>query len=141
MWVFRGDLTYFQEGGRARTSSRPASGRRRSRSRRDQPDRERRVHSRAGRQRDPNNPAAGLVPFYRRYETPSEVLTTAGRDRDYAVYVQDSWKPHPRITANFGVRADFVRRFDEIFGVERMNSMNVGPRLGMSYLVTRMRAT
>ena len=76
------------------------------------------------------------MPFYRRYETPSEVQSTAARDRDYAVYAQDSWKPHPRVTANIGVRADFVRRFDDIFGVERMNSVNLGPRLGMSYLVT-----
>ena len=88
------------------------------------------------RQLDPNDPAAGTVPFYRRFETPSEVLTTAARDSDYAVYVQDTWKPHPRVTANLGVRADFVRRYDDIFDVERMNSINIGPRLGVSYLVT-----
>lgn len=88
------------------------------------------------RQIDPANAAAGVVPFYRRYESPIEVQTTAARDRDIGIYVQDSWKPHPRITTNIGVRADFVRRYDDIFGVERMNSVNVGPRLGVSYLVT-----
>ena len=76
------------------------------------------------------------MPFYRRYDETFEVLTTAARDRDYAVYVQDAWKPHPRVTTNLGVRVDFVRRFDDIFKVERMNSMNVGPRLGLAYLVT-----
>jgi hypothetical protein len=34
------------------------------------------------------------------------------------------------------VRVDFVRRFDDIYGVERMNSTNVGPRFGFAYMVT-----
>lgn len=88
------------------------------------------------RQRDPADPSAGVVPFMRRYVSPIELRTTAARDRDYAVYLQDTWKPGARLTINGGVRADFVRRFDSIFEVERMNSTNIGPRLGMSLLVT-----
>jgi hypothetical protein len=87
-------------------------------------------------QRDPSNPALGVRPFMRRYQTPLEVQTTAARDRDYALYVQDMWKPGQRLTLNFGLRADFVRRFDEIFGVERMNSTNIGPRVGGAFLIT-----
>ncbi|OFW46219.1 MAG: hypothetical protein A3J29_05325 [Acidobacteria bacterium RIFCSPLOWO2_12_FULL_67_14b] len=87
-------------------------------------------------QRDPNNPAAGVRPFFRRFQSPSEVLTTKARDRDIAFYVQDTWKPHPRITTNFGVRVDWVRRFDEIFSVERMKSTNIGPRVGAAVLLT-----
>lgn len=87
-------------------------------------------------QRDPNNPAAGVRPFFRRFQSPNEILTTAARDRDIAVYVQDMWKPHPRITTNFGVRVDWVRRFDEIFSVERMKSVNIGPRVGAAVLLT-----
>ncbi len=87
-------------------------------------------------QRDPNNPAAGTIPYQRRYQTPLDLQTTAARDRDIAVYVQDTWKPTPRITANIGVRADFVRRFDDIFQIERMNSTNIGPRAGVAVLVT-----
>jgi hypothetical protein len=89
------------------------------------------------RQRDPNNPAAGLVPYQRRYQSPIEVQTTAARDRDIALYIQDTWRPTSRVTANFGVRADFVRRFDDIFKVERMNSVNVGPRAGVAIQLTR----
>ena len=137
MWVFRGDVTYYRDGWAgshefktgiwaAPVLARDVTGRR--------------VNGgfilERVRQRDPNNPAAGLVPFYRRYETPVELMTTVARDRDYAVYLQDSWKPHPRVTTNIGVRADFVRRFDDIFKIERMNSVNVGPRLGLAYLVT-----
>jgi hypothetical protein len=137
MWVFRGDLTYYRSGWAGTHEFKTGFWA--------APVLARDVLSRnvnngfileRDRQRDPSNPAAGLVPFYRRYETPVELLTTAARDRDYAVYVQDSWRPHPRLTTNIGLRADFVRRFDDIFKVERMNSVNVGPRLGLAYLVT-----
>jgi hypothetical protein len=87
-------------------------------------------------QRDPNDPSAGLRPFFRRFQEPLNVRTTDARDRDIAVYVQDTWRPHPRITTNFGVRADFVRRYDAVFNVERMNSTNIGPRVGTSIQLT-----
>jgi outer membrane receptor protein involved in Fe transport len=87
-------------------------------------------------QRDPNNPAAGTRPFMRRTVSPVEILTTRAQDRDWAVYVQDTWKPLERLTLNFGVRVDWVRRYDEIFGIERMNSRNVGPRVGGTFAVT-----
>src|SRR2546427_3886431 len=90
-----------------------------------------------GRQIDPDNAAAGTVPFHRRYRTPTEVTTTVARDRDVGIYVQDAWKPHPRVTANVGVRVDFVRRHDAIFDIDRMKSIEVGPRLGVAYQVTR----
>lgn len=88
------------------------------------------------RQIDPNSPAAGTVAFHRRFEEPVERVTTDARDRDIGIYVQDSWKPNARLTANIGVRADFVRRFDNVYGVERMKSTNIGPRFGLAYLVT-----
>ena len=137
MWVFRADLTYFRDGWLGSHEFKTGTWL--------APVLARDVLSRnvndgfvleRVRQIDPANPALGVVPFYRRFETPIEVLTTQARDRDYAVYVQDTWKPHPRLTTNVGVRADFVRRFDKIFDVERMNSVNIGPRLGASYMVT-----
>jgi hypothetical protein len=88
------------------------------------------------RQIDPNNPSGGTVAFHRRYETPIEFHETAARDRDIGIYIQDGWKPNARLTLNGGVRVDFVRRFDDIYGVERMNSTNVGPRFGFAYMVT-----
>lgn len=87
-------------------------------------------------QRDPNDPSAGVRPFFRRFQSPLDLQTTDARDRDIAVYVQDTWRPHPRVTMNAGVRADFVRRFDAVFGVERMNSTNIGPRVGTAILIT-----
>lgn len=87
-------------------------------------------------QLDPNNPAAGTRPFMRRTVAPVEILTTEARDRDWAVYAQDMWKPTERLTLNYGVRVDWVRRYDEIFGIERMNSRNIGPRVGAAFLLT-----
>ena len=134
---FRGDLTYYQEGwGGSHEFKTGIWG---------APRLERDVTSRALNdgftlervvQRNPGNPAAGLVPYHRRFQSPLEVLETAARDRDIGVYVQDTWKPGERLTLNVGVRADFVRRFDDIFGVERMKSTNIGPRVGGAYLIT-----
>ncbi|MDO8677445.1 MAG: hypothetical protein Q7R30_02620 [Acidobacteriota bacterium] len=136
---FRGDLTYFLQGwGGSHELKTGIWG---------APSLERDVLSRALNdgftleqvvQRDPNNPAAGLVPYHRRYTSPLEVLTTAARDRDIGVYAQDTWRPgQGRLTLNFGVRADFVRRFDEIFGVQRMKSTNIGPRIGGAYVIDK----
>jgi hypothetical protein len=88
------------------------------------------------RQIDPNNPAAGLVPFHEQFQSATTALTLSERDRDVAFYVQDSWKPHPRVTANLGVRTNFVHRHDDIFNVDRERATQVAPRLGVSYMVT-----
>jgi len=88
------------------------------------------------RQIDPNSPAAGLVPFHEQRRSSTSALTLSERDRDVAFYVQDSWKPHPRITANLGLRTNFVHRFDQIFSVDRERATEIAPRLGVSYMVT-----
>src|SRR5262245_19366437 len=89
------------------------------------------------RQIDPNDPSKGTIPFHRRYASPLQLTSRMARDRNYAVYVQDNWKPTPRLTANIGLRADWVRRYDKIFDVVREDAHILQPRLGFSYLVTR----
>ncbi len=89
------------------------------------------------RQIAPTNPAAGITPFHRRYSTPSTLETIAVRDKDIGFYVQDSWRPTARMTANVGVRLDAIRRHDAILDVQRMKSTVIGPRFGLSYLVTK----
>ncbi|HSF19866.1 MAG TPA: TonB-dependent receptor [Vicinamibacteria bacterium] len=85
---------------------------------------------------DENDPSQGAVPFYRERRSVTETQTTGARDRDIGLYVQDSWKPTPRLTLNLGARIDFVRRFDQLRDFARMNSTVFGPRVGFSYLVT-----
>lgn len=89
------------------------------------------------RMRQLGNPAAGLVPFHRRYQSPTSLLTRAARDRNIGFYVQDNWRPTDRLTANVGVRFDYVRRYDKVFDITRQESWSIGPRIGFSYLVTR----
>jgi hypothetical protein len=137
MLIFRGDLTYFKEGwggshevktgiwaapwlNRDQTTNYVNDG----------------FVLEERRQIDPTNPAAGTVPFHQQFRSPVSALTLSTRDRDVALYIQDSWKPKPRVTANLGVRVDFVRRHDEIFNIDREKATQVGPRAGASFLVT-----
>ena len=85
---------------------------------------------------DPANPAKGLVPFYREYATPLDITTRQARDSNYATYVQDSWKPNDRLTANIGIRADYVKRVDKVFNLTRQTSWTIQPRLGATYMLT-----
>ena len=86
---------------------------------------------------DPNDAAKGTVPFHRQYVDTIDITTRQARDRDYAFYLQDNWKPTGRLTVMAGIRFDFVKRVDELFNVVRENAHTTQPRLGFSYLVTR----
>jgi hypothetical protein len=86
---------------------------------------------------DSRDPSLGTQPFRRQYASPTEIQTRKARDRDYGVYLQDSWRPNARLTANIGLRVDAVKRVDKLFDVVRQDSIEVQPRLGLSYLATR----
>jgi hypothetical protein len=65
------------------------------------------------------------------------VITTEKRNsQNYAVYVQDSWKPVPRLTLVGGIRFDRVMDDDELFGVRTQSSLEIGPRVGVIYALT-----
>lgn len=85
---------------------------------------------------DPANPAR-LIPFFREYADPQDITTRQARDSNYAVYVQDSWKPGNRLTANVGVRADYVKRVDKVFDITRQTSWTIQPRVGFTYMLTQ----
>jgi Carboxypeptidase regulatory-like domain len=88
------------------------------------------------RLRVPGDVTGGTVPFRRRYFEPTSLTTRQAQDRDIGVYIQDQWRPNGRLSLNLGVRADFVRRWDNVFKIERQNSVEIGPRFGFSYQVT-----
>jgi hypothetical protein len=87
------------------------------------------------RLRDPDDLNSGFVPFRREYVTPIDIHELSARERDLAVYVQDSLKLGQRLTVNAGLRVDFVKRFDNIFNITRQESTEIGPRLGLSYVL------
>jgi hypothetical protein len=84
----------------------------------------------------PGSPAAGLTSFHLQYQTPPNLPTTSERDRDIALYVQDAWRPHPRLTLDAGVRVDAVHRVNSILNYTTQSSREVQPRIGLAYLVT-----
>lgn len=88
------------------------------------------------RQLDPNNPAAGTTVWHERFRSPIENPSIRERDSDIALYAQDAWKPHPRVTANVGLRVDWIKRHDDLLDWDRQKSVAVQPRLGVAYLVT-----
>ena len=84
------------------------------------------------------DPSSGYIPFHRQFVDPSQlVITTEKRNsQNYAVYVQDSWKPVPRLTLVGGIRFDRVVDDDELFDVRTQSSLAVGPRAGATYALT-----
>ena len=85
---------------------------------------------------DVANPSKGTVPYRRDYASPISLQTRQARDSNYAFYLQDGWKPNARLTANIGMRFDYVKRVDEVRGITRQKSWTVQPRIGATYLLT-----
>jgi hypothetical protein len=87
--------------------------------------------------RDPSNPAGGLIPFHRQIRDLTDVPLRWADSRDYAVYVQDAWRPLMQLTVNAGVRADFINRKDAAFNVRTEHTSEIGPRFGATYVLDR----
>ncbi len=88
------------------------------------------------RLRDPNNMNSGLIPFSRTFVTSAlETVNTEGKDHDYGIYVQDTWRPMHRLTMTLGIRADFVERDDILRSFEIEKAVHVAPRLGGALLL------
>jgi hypothetical protein len=86
--------------------------------------------------RDPNSFAAGVIPFHKTILDGSTALRGRRNGQDYAVYIQDAWRPTSRLTINPGVRIDRIVWTDQIFNVTSERSTNVGPRFGVNYALT-----
>jgi len=85
----------------------------------------------------PGDPTSGTFPFHRQFVTSSLTQVSAdGEDLDNGFYVQDTWKPNDRLTATLGVRFDVIRRDDVGRNFQYQSSTEIGPRLGVSYLIT-----
>ena len=86
---------------------------------------------------DPNNINSPVIPFARTYRTSALThVNQSGRDHDYGIYIQDTWRPVPRLTATIGLRTDFVERFDRLREFVVQNSVEIAPRVGATFLIT-----
>jgi hypothetical protein len=86
---------------------------------------------------NPANPAGGVRPFRQVFNDDTELETQAVQTSDNAIYVQDTWRPMPSLTITAGLRADWVNRRDDLFGLDTQSSLDLGPRFGVSYLLDR----
>jgi hypothetical protein len=82
--------------------------------------------------RNPNVPSEGTILFHTQTGSPTDLLTLNNIARDTAVYVQDMWRPHPRVTVAAGVRLEAVSRKDLLFDLRAQDSLDVGPRFGVT---------
>jgi hypothetical protein len=90
------------------------------------------------RLRVPGDPGSGYIPFHRQLVDPARLAVTTAKSNfeNYAVYLQDSWKPIPRLTLIGGIRLDRVVADDELFEVRTQSSLEIGPRAGAIYALT-----
>jgi hypothetical protein len=86
--------------------------------------------------RSPGVLTSGTVPFHRVIIDDTRLVSSRLEGQDYAVYVQDAWRPSSRLTISAGLRIDRVRWRDEIFDVTAQNSTMFGPRVGVNYALT-----
>jgi outer membrane receptor protein involved in Fe transport len=83
-----------------------------------------------------NDPSAGLTLFKTvTYQAGSGVLSQ-GHFADNAFYVQDGWRPVPRLTVNLGVRVDHISRQDDLFNVQIEQATDIDPRVGAVFMLT-----
>ena len=87
--------------------------------------------------RQPGDPAGGTVPFHRIVVNGPRLTTFNQRARDVAFYVQDAWRASPRLTVGAGVRVDRLAVDDRVYGIRSQESLEVGPRAGVNYAVTK----
>jgi hypothetical protein len=86
--------------------------------------------------RNASDPSGGYVPFHRRTYDDAELITRSVSATDYAIYIQDTWRPTERLTIQPGIRIDWVKTWDPLFDVDIQDSVNVGPRFGVTYALT-----
>ncbi len=86
--------------------------------------------------RDPANPGAGLIPFHRQVRDQAQLTLDETAATDIGFYIQDSWRPVPRLTLNLGVRLDWIKATEQLFDVQLQDAWHVGPRIGGTWLLT-----
>jgi hypothetical protein len=86
---------------------------------------------------DQSNPAAGYTPFHRRYVDATTLVTRHIGADDYAWYIQDRWRPIPRLTLTGGLRADWISSQDLLFHVTTSRAWNYAPRAGVAFVLTK----
>jgi len=86
---------------------------------------------------NPNDPSQGYTVFHTQSAngTQSYLNSYIGAN-DYGWYIQDRWRPIPRLSITAGLRPDWISGRDEQFKVTTQHSWNYAPRIGGAYVLT-----
>ncbi len=85
---------------------------------------------------DPNDLSRGTRPFHRQVYDRTEIQSSLLDSSDYAFYLQDAWRPSDRLTVSAGLRVDVIDRTDKLFDQKVQDSVELGPRVGLNYMLT-----
>ena len=78
--------------------------------------------------KNPSNPAAGYTTFQKQVFSLAELDQDETAATDLGLYIQDAWRPTPRVTVNLGVRMDRIKATEEIFDIPLQDAWHFGPR-------------
>jgi len=84
-----------------------------------------------------NDPTQGYTTFHTQGVSQSSVLSSDVLASDYAWYIQDRWRPVPRLSITAGLRPDWISGQDGVFHVQTQHSWNYAPRVGGAYVLTK----
>jgi hypothetical protein len=78
-----------------------------------------------------------LVPFHWRYVSPTAYpFGGTGRIFTLGGYIQDKWRPFPRLTISAGIRFDNQSSHD-LFNINEINTVSIDPRFSVAYSLTK----
>ena len=84
-----------------------------------------------------SDPAQGYTIFHQESVSAPSVLSSYITANDYAWYIQDHWRPTPRLSITGGLRPDWILGRDAQFKVTTQHSWNWAPRVGAAYVLTK----
>ncbi len=91
---------------------------------------------------DPSNPSSDQILFYRLTADNAEMPDPQVIGKDYAFYLNDTWRPNSRMTIEAGVRVDFISQSQEVANLKATDYITttaISPNLGLNYALTEDR--
>ncbi len=86
--------------------------------------------------REPGNLSSGTVVFRRQVFDAPTIVSASRLARDFAIFVQDAWKPLAHLTVSAGLRVDKILVKDRVYDRDVQDSLEIGPRFGATYVLT-----
>ncbi len=86
---------------------------------------------------NPNDATQGYTTFHTQSVSQNRVVSSDVLASDYAWYIQDRWRPIPRLSITAGLRPDWISGQDGVFHVQTQHSWNYAPRVGGAYVLTK----